>query len=133
MCWGFAAHTALLAIPQAADDQIGRIATTRSCCTSGRGRCQLAGLGFRLFRGRGAGLPHLGVVALDLALLGEADCLADAVAQVEELRPAGLATATYDDLRDEWRVQREDALDAFVVHDPADGERLVDPAALAHE
>src|SRR5262249_35028091 len=41
--------------------------------------------------------------------------------------------ALHGHLRDERRMQREDSLDAFVVHDAANGERLVDPAALAHD
>ena len=30
-------------------------------------------------------------------------------------------------------MERENSLDAFVVHDAADGEGLVDPPALAHD
>src|SRR5581483_9901601 len=73
------------------------------------------------------------VLLLRAALLDEADGLAHAVAQVEELCPAVLAAAADGHLRDERRMQREDALDAFVVDDAPDGEGFVDPRPLLHD
>src|SRR5438093_3798304 len=54
-----------------------------------------------------------------LLLLADAGRLADTVAQIEELRPADAAGALDFDLGDLWRVHREDALDAFALHDAA--------------
>src|SRR5215204_6531401 len=90
-----------------------------------RCRARLLGRGRRLFAGA--------FLLADPLLLRELDRLADALAEVEELRPAGLAAALHRHLADERRVQREDALDALVVHDAPDGERLVDPPALLHD
>src|SRR3954471_2303091 len=69
----------------------------------------------------------------DGALLGELDRLAHAVAQVEQLGTTRLTTTLHGHLADERRVQREDTLNAFVVHDAPDGEHLVDALALLHE
>jgi len=59
--------------------------------------------------------------------------LADAIAQVVELGATDPGAALHVHLRDEWRMQRINALDAFIIHDAADGKRLVDSAALAHD
>src|SRR5262245_53364910 len=71
---------------------------------------------------------HLAGLALALAQAGG---LADAVAEVVQLRPPHLASALHLDLRDPRRVQREDPLHALALHDPADGEHLVQPLAHA--
>src|SRR5438552_6878378 len=67
-------------------------------------------------------------LGLALAQLGR---LADAVAQVEQLRPPHLAGPLHLDLGDLRRVDREDALDALALHDAADGEHLADALAAA--
>ena len=93
---------------------------------SGAGRRQLAALG--LGRARGGRL-----FPLDLADLDQPGGLADAVPQVEQLGPAGLAAPLDGHLADVRAVQREDAFHALVVHDPADGEHLVDAPPLLHD
>ncbi len=50
--------------------------------------------------------------------------LADAVAQVVQLRPADRPGLLHLDLGDPRRVDREDALDALALHEPADGDGL---------
>src|SRR5690349_11290828 len=73
----------------------------------------------RLRRGSGEFLGlglGFGIALLaDLLLLGQADGLADAVAEIEELGPARFAATLHDQLGDEGGVNREDTLDAFVV------------------
>src|SRR5262245_31773556 len=64
-------------------------------------------------------------------LLAKADSLADAVAEVVELGPAGHAAALHLDLGDLGRVERELALNPFTRHDAADGEHLATAAARA--
>src|SRR5690349_8555306 len=101
-----------------------------------RGRELSRGLGgragFFFRRGRSGAVAAL-FLATRALLLRELDRLADAVAEVEELGPAGLAAALHHHLADERRVQREDALDAFVVDDAAYGERLAGPAPALHD
>src|SRR5436305_9852800 len=63
--------------------------------------------------------------------VAEADGLADAIAQVIQLRTARHATALDVDLGDLRRVQRELSLDAFARDDPTDGEHLAAAAARA--
>src|SRR2546421_10834164 len=67
------------------------------------------------------------------ALLDQPPRFAHAVAQVEQLGTPRLAAALHDDLRNERRVQREDALHTFVVYNPADDKRLVDAGAFASQ
>src|SRR6185503_9203592 len=47
--------------------------------------------------------------------------------------PAGFTAATNDYFCDERGMDREDAFDAFVVHNSAYGEGLVDAVALLHD
>src|SRR3954464_8449657 len=67
------------------------------------------------------------------ALLHQTRGLADALAQVVQLGPAALAAALDRHAGDERRVEWIDALNAFIVHNPADGEGRVDAAALLHD
>src|SRR5262249_29218046 len=68
---------------------------------------------------------HLGLA------LAQPGRLADALAEVVQLRPPNLAGALHLDLGDLRRVQREDALDALALDDAADGEHLAH-ALVAH-
>jgi hypothetical protein len=76
------------------------------------------------------GLFRDGVLAVPLA---ELDGLAGPVAQVIELGPPFFAAADRLDVDDVRRMQREDALDALIVDDPADGEGRVDAPAFARD
>ncbi|CAD5299137.1 hypothetical protein BOS5A_230890 [Bosea sp. EC-HK365B] len=79
-----------------------------------------------------------GLLALALALgrlgidaLGDTGRLAAAIAQVIQLGAANLALADDLDRVEVRRIQREDALDALAIGNLADGEALVQPAAIA--
>ena len=67
---------------------------------------------------------------IDAALL-QADGLADAVAEVVELRPAGDARPLHHDLGDPRRVEGELPLHPLALHDAADGEHLAGAGAAA--
>src|SRR5690349_4568269 len=60
------------------------------------------------------------VFLLLFALFGKTNRLADAIAEIVELGATVFAAATHNHLGNEWRMNREDTLDAFVVHDAAD-------------
>src|SRR5579859_6974231 len=73
-----------------------------------------------LRRGAGVGRAGFRLAAGALAAaLDDARRLAGAAAQVVELGAPDLATAHHLDRGDTWRVEREDALDAFAVGDLA--------------
>src|SRR5207237_8828309 len=74
---------------------------------------------------------RLRLVALLLALLGEPHRLAHALTQVEQLGPSRFAAAADRHAGDEWRIHRINSLNAFVIHDAAKGEDLIDPPPLA--
>src|SRR5690606_26317113 len=57
--------------------------------------------------------------------------LADAIAQVVELRAPDLALALDRDLLDVGRVERKDALDAFARDDAPHGEGAANPASAS--
>ena len=63
----------------------------------------------------------------------QAGRFAGAVAEVIQLRAADAALAFYFQLFDFWRVERENTFDAFVIHNAADGERLVDAVPFFHD
>ena len=63
--------------------------------------------------------------------LGDAGRLAAAIAQIIELGAPDLAAPHDLDRIDHRRIDREDALDALAVGDLADGEALVEAAAVA--
>src|SRR5262249_51641413 len=105
-------------------------ATVIHPCRGSRLRLRLGLLLLAAAAGVGGAAGHQQFAALALAL-AQAGRLADAVAQVVQLGPADLAGALHLDLGDARRVQREDALHALALHDPADSERLAQPLALA--
>ena len=65
--------------------------------------------------------------------VGQLDGLAGPIAQVIELGPPLFAAADRLDVEDVGRIQREDALDALVVDDPADREGRADAPAFARD
>src|SRR5260221_575313 len=73
------------------------------------------------------------ILLRNLALLGKTSRLADAVAEIEELGPAGFTAALHSHLRDKRGMQWEDSFDAFVIDDSANGEGFVDARTLPHD
>jgi len=64
-------------------------------------------------------------------LLGQSYGFAGALSQVIEFRAFGFTASQRPDVEDVRTIQRESALNAFVVDDSADGEHLIYPPAFA--
>ena len=67
------------------------------------------------------------------ALIAQTTALAEAVAEVEELRATSIATAENFDLRQAWRVDWERTLDAFVGDDAAHGDHFMHATSGARQ
>jgi hypothetical protein len=63
--------------------------------------------------------------------VGELDSFTRSLAEEIEFRPSYFAASGRFDIDDIGRMQRENSLDAFVIHDSSYREGLVDAAALA--
>src|SRR5690606_11920657 len=90
----------------------------RCCCLlggEGLGCCNLLSLEAGLFLGCGAALSVVELAGTHTGVLDDTSRLTAAVAQVVELGTANLAAADNFNAFDQWRIDRENALDAFTV------------------